>query len=106
MKTVNLLKKKLNLLYRLVNIRKFILSILKQYRKDGPYDKKQTYKTENYPRFKDYFPYHLYRDLIKIFLISVQNDNDHLSTSAGVWQELGINIKLCTIESDIIECNS
>ena len=34
------IEKIINLSFHLVDIRKFTLSILKQYRKDGPYDKK------------------------------------------------------------------
>ena len=50
LKMVNLSKKMINFSYRSVDIRKFTLSILKRYRKDGRYDKKR-YKTENSPLY-------------------------------------------------------
>ena len=42
------IKKMINLWYRSVNIRKFTLSTLKRYRKDGRFNKK-IYNTDNYP---------------------------------------------------------
>ena len=89
-------KKKINLWYRLVDIRKFNLSILKRHRKDGRYDKKTikdgkfSFYMYRFYRFEVHLSNRLYRALINQFFFILKNDNGHLSISPGacyIWDE-------------------
>ena len=51
------IKKMINLSYRSVDIRKFTLSILKRYRKDGQYDKKNNTRRKILLLYRFYHPF-------------------------------------------------